>query len=322
MKHWIFRYTSAALLGSLWLVSGTLRAQSNNITVIRELGSDFVPPKPENLKRIPMAKLEFVCDPTNAPILRSFFVQFFQKAQRPNLTQGDEFDFIIESNIITPPDIVRTESGSGMSGKKIIGGLKTWLKVPDIAENFTIDKTNIVAEAHCQIQMMLMNKKKDILAQESVEVVRTNNLGALGVELMGVALQDSARKASDFTKVLSKTAMQQAVLKVAAYHVGTNFLNVADQRFFEWAEKHPEGANDQHPKGEEKDKAAHAGTDNKEKSKEEKEKPKEDAAWYTPQEFADKLKVSVEEVVSSLEAGQIKGKKIGTKWRIPASELQ
>lgn len=230
------------LLLALASAGPQLRAQAQNsssgTSVTTAEIRDAVPLRPAALTNTPIAKLENDSDGAYARPMSSYLVTLFKRAGRPQITMGDNASYMIQATILTPPTLSMGQSSGGkfnpLKAAKKIGSIFGGAKIPDIPENLDLANTNIVWEARCSVELRLLDKQKNILEQSKVDVVRTNSLRGLSAELDGFRVGNgSAEEVSTFVRNLTKTAVFEALVNLAAYHAAVGLLPLADKHFLQ-----------------------------------------------------------------------------------------
>lgn len=298
-------------------------ATTTGVTVIHEGGQELLlPPKPPELTQIPLVRLETEGDMHYARSLNSYLVNLYKRAERPRITEGNNNAFTIKTVITTPPELNVMATG----GNKFLGlakGIgKAFGKDNVIPETLNLDNTNMIIEARCAVEIRLLSAQGEVLAHKSTQIIKTNNLKGLTMELEGFRLgTGSAENAGATLQNLTKGIVLQSLVNQAAYHVTTNFLAEADKIFIATptaaapvavvaaAVPVAEPAITAPVAAAVAPIAAAVA-------------PKADTEWLTPAEAAGVLKVSESDILNALEKGELKGKKIGPVWRINAKDLQ
>ena len=207
---------------------------SVNVAEIKEA----VPPKPAALTNAPIAKLESGSNGDYARPMSSYLVTLFKQSGRPQITEGDNASYVIKATIVTPPSLTIGQSSGGkfnpFKAAKNIGKFIGGAKIPDIPENLDLANTNIVWEARCSVELQLLDKQGTALEQSKVDVVRTNSLRALSAELNGVRIGGgSAEDVGAFVRNITKTAVFEGLVNLAAYHAAVQLLPAADTHFLQ-----------------------------------------------------------------------------------------
>lgn len=283
-------------------------ALTSAVTVNHQAATELIPPKPPELTNVPLARLEFKEPSDLNRGLSSYLLELFKRAERPRLTEGEKHDFTIRTTIVNPPGLFMLNSSSKgfnfSKAAKSVGKFFTGSQMLEqVPENLNIDNTNMTVEARCTVEFVLLNSAGEYLANKATEVVRTNTLRELSMELLGFS--SGAAQSAGFVTNLSRAAAQQALVNLTAYHAATNFLTEADRVFL----KTPAAA----PKIAKSEPAADPA-------------PKDESAgaspWLTPAQAAVILQVNEAAVVEALEKGDLKGRKLGAFWRINRKDLE
>jgi excisionase family DNA binding protein len=292
--------------------------ETSTTTISNEASELRLPPKPAALTAVPLAKL--VVDAPGAgvdlaPALNSYVTELFTRAQRPRITESDKFNFLIRATLVTPPEITMvSKKGKGWNPfeseliKRLTGG---WKNLSDFS-GLKFGSTNIVMAIRCSVEMRLLNQDREVLAVRNINLVRTNNLRALSVELSGFRTGGTAPDdIESYLKNLTGGAMRQAVANLAAYHGTTNLLADADLKFLE-----PGAAAPVNPPVSNEGKGAPTPVESSAPPV-----AAEKSEWLTPKEAADILKVTEADLLSAVEKGEIKARKIGSVIRIRREDL-
>ncbi|HTH49318.1 MAG TPA: hypothetical protein VMB21_17510 [Candidatus Limnocylindria bacterium] len=298
-------------------LSAQTQFSTSTTTIVAEAVHEPLPPKPGEMSKVPLARVDIEGDPTYSRPLSSYLVNLFREAQRPRLTEGENFDYVIHAIIATPPTMTPIQTGGGkLNAAKVataIGGYFVRTKVPQLPEDLNFDKTNLVVEIRCGVELRLLNRQKEIIEQRCVQVLRTNNLKAICIEFNGFSAGGgSAGDVDHYLQGLTRTAANQAMVNFTAYQAAIRLLQVADKHFLET----PPGPEPARPATE-----LVSASVTRPDSTPSQEAPKPNARWLTPAEFAAKYSVSLAAVMKSLENGQIKKcKNFGGEWSISPEE--
>jgi hypothetical protein len=232
---WTFRF---ALLLAIFCTAPKAGAQvkttSSNTGVVDQGSKDVLPPKPATLTQVPVAKIESDDGSPYSRQMVSYLVSLFNRAGRPRITEGENFDYVIRASVVNPPELEEYSSGHIANGKllKEIGGkfLKPRLFSGGV-ENIDFNNTNLMTVTHCGVELRLLNKDKEIIVLRTAQVGSTNSLRALSLELNGISSGDPSGDVDTFKRKVSKGTVLQALVNLAAYSAATNFLPAADVHF-------------------------------------------------------------------------------------------
>jgi len=232
---WTFRF---ALLLAIFCTAPKAGAQvkttSSNTGVVDQGSKDVLPPKPANLTQVPVAKIESDDGSPYSRQMVSYLVSLFNRAGRPRITEGENFDYVIRASVVNPPELEEYSSGHIANGKllKEIGGkfLNPRLFSGGV-ENIDFNNTNLMTVTHCGVELRLLNKDKEIIVLRTAQVGSTNSLRALSLELNGISSGDPSGDVDTFKRKVSKGTFLQALVNLAAYSAATNFLPAADVHF-------------------------------------------------------------------------------------------
>jgi excisionase family DNA binding protein len=297
-------------------------AETHKTVVTGDVIQDPIPPKPPELMHIPIAHLEFRDDsPGNKQYvspLRDYLNEFFDRAERPKISQGKDCDYTVQVEITVPPSIdAINKTGGDVKGASIGQTIGGFLKkaVPQL-NLFDVNQTNILSVMTCSVNMLLLDKNGVQIARAPGHLVQTNNLKSLGVQMNGLELagRGAAGDAADFTRNMTRDSANQGLVKLAAYSAGTELLRKADPIFIKAANAPapPIVVPSTPPEAPQKAVASsnppQTGFD--------------PGDWLTPADAAKLLKVSEADVLAAVEKGDIKARKIGSQVRINRKNLE
>ena len=308
--------------------------------MLLEGANDPLPPKATNLVRVPLSRLEVVCEAPFTQPLNSYLVTLLSQAGRPRLTEGDHYSYLIRATVVTPPSMTVIKTGGGKVNParvaRGIGSIFGGSKFPQVPETLDLESTNMVVEVRCGVELRLLNGQKDILEQLSLQVIQTNSLKAIGVALNNFRVGDTSPQAvGTYMSSLSRAAVYQALVNFTAYQALVRFLPAADKRFVEAdmaspvvavspvapdTDKHPKEAAEASPPVLAQPAVSDTATPPQQSSSA-TTPAKDDSEWLTPAEAATTLKLTETEVLDAVKKGEIKAKKIGANYRIRRKDL-
>jgi excisionase family DNA binding protein len=312
---------TVALTILVFRAAAQLSRESSSTVIVNEAAQLRLPPKPAGLTAVPLAKIDVVAAGANGadlqPAMNSYLVELFSRAERPRITEGERFNFLIRATLLTPPEmsIISKKGGKWNPFKQdffkgLIGGGKGIGGIPEIS----LDNTNVVASLRCSVEMRLLDQTKEVIGVRKIDLLRTNNLRALSIELQGFrAGGKSAEDVDSYLKNLTGGGMREAIANLAAYHATTNLLAIADQKFMEPGAANPLKSPEPTPVV-----TPQVISDTPPPPVAVGDK----SEWLTPKEAADVLKVTEADLLSAVEKGEIKARKIGSVIRIRREDLK
>lgn len=326
--HQSFLGSNWAMLLVAWVVnSADVRAQTTSIqtspiSIVNEAAILQVPARPAGVTNVPLARLEVGGSRSNiyagSDSLSSFLVEFFGRAERPRMTESETADYTMRATVITRPEMTIVQSkGSKFDPRKWLLFKKfmgNWGDLADVS-GLTFDSTNITVAVRCGVEMRLLDKSREIVGVRAIHLMRTNSLRGLGMELSGFRVgNNNAVDVENLLRNLNGAAMQELLVNQAAYHASTNLLvSVMDKRFVQSGSTNTASVK--------KDPDRKVETSLEPKIPKPDPSSSSDTEWLTPAEAAKILKVTEQEILNSIEKGEIKARKIGVHVRIRKSDL-
>ena len=296
------------------------------ISIVNE-AVEIIPPKPLGLTNVPWAKIQVDDTGPYARPLQSHLVHIFTQAQRPRITEGDNFSYTIRATILSQPEMTQVKASGGKANAgdafKSLGKL-FGSKPSGLTDNLNLNDTNLLVEVRCEVELELLDAQKTVITNESKRIIKSDNLRALSIQFNDFnAGSASPEDANAFLRNISQTSAKQALVNLAAYHAATNLLEVADDIFLNPpAVLEPPKVAITAPAPSPVPAAPAPPPTPAPAAPAVPTTPGSETVWLTPTEAAAKLKMTEADIIKALEKGDIKGKKIGSIWRISSKELE